>query len=285
MADIRLIVTDLDGTFLTGHNDPHPENVRALKEAQQAGILVCACTGRAWNMCRHVVKKSGFDRYTITSGGSAIVDAHTQQPLFQRTMQPTALLPLLYTAWRTGIARMDVFNTAFTGSFGQGLEDKVLRVRVRNAVMPQDEWEDFRAYRKFLDLFYAMEDKSELVYLTTGNERGDMPDKLREIIDALDAFDLTVSAAGCIDVLPRGCDKSTALIRLCRMLGIAREEVLAIGDQENDIPMLRWAGVGVAMGQSDEKVKRAADRVTAHYKDAGVAKAIYEVALDYCFDD
>ena len=144
--------------------------------------------------------KRAVDRYTITSGGSAIVDAHTQQPLFQRTMQPTALLlPLLYTAWRTGIARMDVFNTAFTGSFGQGLEDKVLRVRVRNAVMPQDEWEDFRAYRKFLDLFYAMEDKSELVYLTTGNERGDMPDKLREIIDALDAFDLTVSAAGCID--------------------------------------------------------------------------------------
>ena len=68
------------------------------------------------------------------------------------------------------------------------------------------------------------------------------------------------------------------------MLGIAREAVLAIGDQENDIPMLRWAGVGVAMGQADEKVKRAADRVTAHYKDAGVAKAIYEVALDYCFD-
>ena len=279
-----MIVTDLDGTFLVTHNDAHQENVRAMRQAQDKGILVCACTGRSWTMCRYVVKRYGFDPYTITSGGAAIIDAQNEELLYQKTIQPTALLPILYASWRTGIEMMQVFCTDECASFGAGAEERILRTQVRNAVIPADQRENVRVYSKFLDLFYSVETRSELVNLLTKGHSGLIPAKLAEIIEELDAFDLTVSSEGYVDAVPRGCNKGKALKRLCRMLGIERENVMAIGDQETDIPMLQWAGVGVAMGHADEMVRRAADIVTVDNKDAGVAKAIYEVALGYSFD-
>ncbi len=167
-----MIVTDLDGTFLVTHNDTHSENIRAVRQAQNNGILVCACTGRSWTMCRYVVKRYGFDPWTITSGGAAIIDADSEEPLFLRTIQPTALLPLLYASWRTGIETTEVFCTDERAAFGKGLADKALRVQVRNAVIPQNQREIFRPNTKFHDLLYAVEYKSELVYMITKQRTG-----------------------------------------------------------------------------------------------------------------
>ena len=279
-----MIVTDLDGTFLLTHNDAHQENVRAMRHAQNNGIMVCACTSRSWTMCRYVVKRYGFDPLTITSGGASIVDADTEEPLFLKTIQPTALLPILYASWRTGIEMMQVYCTDECAAFGTGIEDRMIRSQVRNANIPYEQRENFRLYKQFLDMFYAVENKSELVNLLTKGHSGLIPAKLVDIVEQLDAFDLSVSSEGFMDAVPRGCDKGRALQRLCRMLEIDRENVMAIGDEENDIPMLHWAGVGVAMGHADDMVKRAADIVTVDNRDAGVAKAIYEVALGYSFE-
>jgi hypothetical protein len=284
MADIRLIVTDLDGTFLINHNDAHAENARAIRHAQDKGILVCACTGRCWSMCRYIVDRYHFDPFVITSGGAAIIDAVTEEPLYLRTITPTALLPLLYASWRTGIDTIGVFTTNEYAAFGKGIEETLMRMQVRNAVIPEHLWMNYRPYYDFLRLFYSVEYRSELVYLATKDLCGLMPAKLVDIIERLDAFDLTVSAEGYVDVLPRGCNKAVALEKLCHMLDIKPENVLAIGDHENDIPMLRYAGVGVAMGQAEDAVKRAADVVTVDARDAGVAKAIYEIAMGYRFD-
>ena len=60
MSDIQLIVTDLDGTFFSGGYSIHPENLKAVQAARQAGIRVCACSGRLWGMGRHMVALGGF---------------------------------------------------------------------------------------------------------------------------------------------------------------------------------------------------------------------------------
>lgn len=63
MAEIKLIATDLDGTFLKGGHTPHPENIRAVRACQEAGIRVCACTGRNWAECRKLWKRSGLTTF------------------------------------------------------------------------------------------------------------------------------------------------------------------------------------------------------------------------------
>ncbi len=77
-----------------------------------------------------------------------------------------------------------------------------------------------------------------------------------------------------LDLAPEGVSKASGLAEVCRRLGVAREDVLAIGDGRNDIEMLEWAGRGVAMGQAPEEVKAVADDVTGSVDEDGAAKEI-----------
>ncbi|EKP94238.1 HAD-IIB family hydrolase [Thermaerobacter subterraneus] len=90
---------------------------------------------------------------------------------------------------------------------------------------------------------------------------------------------LTHSGPGSFDLLPPGTHKAAGLQRLAARLGIDREQVVAVGDNDNDCEMLRWAGLGVAMGNADPAVRECAGRVTASNAEDGVARLIEEVLL------
>ncbi|MBQ9989295.1 MAG: HAD hydrolase family protein [Clostridia bacterium] len=285
MADVRLVVVDLDTAFLTGHSDTHPENLRAMREAQQRGISVCVSTNRGWSAARYIVHKCGFMPFAITSGGAAVIDLETDEPVLRRTMVATAVLPLLYSAWVTGVQTSYVHSTGFTAGFGRGVEDRVLRTDIRNAVIPREDWEEFRAYTDFLRYFRAVRGRTELALMTgLAEQGGELPEKMAQIVDKLDAFNLSHPNGDEVAVVSKRVSKLNALEAICRHEGIDRRNVLVIGGQENDIPMLEWAGEGVAIGDAEECVCQAADRVTVVSRDAGVAKAIYESALGYVFD-
>lgn len=108
------------------------------------------------------------------------------------------------------------------------------------------------------------------------------PEQIREVQRRIAAFlpdGLTVvqTAPFYLEVIPASVNKGEGLKAACRALGIACAEAVAFGDSENDIEMLRAAGVGVAMGNADDDVKRAADRVTASNNDNGIAVALGEL--------
>ena len=87
--------------------------------------------------------------------------------------------------------------------------------------------------------------------------------------------DLTYSTNnGLIEVLPLGISKATGVEELARPLGITAEDIVAFGDMPNDLPMIRWAGLGVAMGNAHPEVLEAADEVTAPNTDDGVARVL-----------
>ena len=89
--------------------------------------------------------------------------------------------------------------------------------------------------------------------------------------------ELTSSWHNNFELMPAGVHKGWALETLACRLGIAREEVVAFGDSENDIPMLRWAGTGVAMANASEEVRAAADAVTGPCREGGVAQALHRM--------
>jgi hydroxymethylpyrimidine pyrophosphatase-like HAD family hydrolase len=77
-----------------------------------------------------------------------------------------------------------------------------------------------------------------------------------------------------VEIVPLGTSKATGVEELARPLGIGSDEVVAFGDMPNDIPMLLWAGLGVAMGNAHPEVLAAADEVTAPNSDDGVARVL-----------
>jgi Cof subfamily protein (haloacid dehalogenase superfamily) len=100
----------------------------------------------------------------------------------------------------------------------------------------------------------------------TADEFVELADRL-----GLHSINYVVGWTAWLDLSPIGVTKASGLARVCEGLGITAADVLAIGDGRNDIEMLRWAGRGVAMGQSIDVVQQAADAVTADVKDDGVA--------------
>ena len=90
-------------------------------------------------------------------------------------------------------------------------------------------------------------------------------------------FYLTSSHTACIDIMAYGSTKREGVERLAKMLGVKREEIVAFGDNSNDIGMLQWAGTGVAVGNAAESVQAAADMVTARNDEGGFAKALEKI--------
>lgn len=95
MAEIKLIATDLDGTFLKGGHTPHPENIKAVRACQEAGIRVCACTGRNWAECRKIVEEVGFDDFCAVNNGAAIVEVKTGELRYRNRFDPEAIAGLV----------------------------------------------------------------------------------------------------------------------------------------------------------------------------------------------
>ena len=77
MAQIKLVATDLDGTFLTDGMESHPENRRVVQACKARGIPVCACTGRNWGACKRIVWQNGLSEYCVTNNGASVVDTRT----------------------------------------------------------------------------------------------------------------------------------------------------------------------------------------------------------------
>jgi hydroxymethylpyrimidine pyrophosphatase-like HAD family hydrolase len=113
----------------------------------------------------------------------------------------------------------------------------------------------------------------KLLIRKSGARSGDMADALAPHVGA--EGDLTYSTNnGLIEVLPRGLSKATGIAEVAGPLGIEAADIVAFGDMPNDIPMLRWAGLGVAMGNAHPEALAAADEVTAPNTDDGLARVL-----------
>ncbi len=104
--------------------------------------------------------------------------------------------------------------------------------------------------------------------------------RMRVSLGQIPGILVTSSIPNNLEINAAGADKGSALLRLAEFLGIGREETMAFGDGENDLSMLRAAGLGVAMENGEEQVKQAADFVTVSNNDAGVASAIRKFVLE-----
>ncbi|HRU41225.1 MAG TPA: HAD-IIB family hydrolase, partial [Candidatus Diapherotrites archaeon] len=103
--------------------------------------------------------------------------------------------------------------------------------------------------------------------------------KLRDGIMETGIVSVSQSMKHNLEVMNKGVNKGNAVRILAQMYGINREEIIAIGDNENDISMIEYAGLGIAMGNAEELLKRAADHVTGDYQEDGVAEAIEKFIL------
>ena len=266
----KLLVLDVDGTRLNDEREISKRTLAALLKVQQMGVRIVLASGRPTYGLMPLAKTlelGNYGGFVLSYNGCQIIKAQNGEILFERRINPEMLPYLEKKARKNGFAIFTYHNdTLITDSpDNEYIKNEALLNNLK--IIKEDEFStaiDFAPCKCML-----VSDKEEaLIELEQHWEK--------RLAGTLDAFR---SEPYFLEVVPCGVNKANTLGALLEHLGVTREEVIAVGDGVCDVTMLQLAGMGVAMGHSQDSVKVCADYVTASNEEDGVALAVEKLIL------
>ena len=285
MSNIKLLALDLDGTLLGPDSRVSRENARAVRLAQQKGVQIVLCTGRNLTETRAFNEQldAPADWAVIANGAAVQRFADGAQIAFdgldremcaavRKLCAQFGVDPCLYTADKLYYGR----------EFLRFLEE--IRRRGRVSLDETAEGYEFVPDTAGWDVVAAREDGHVLKAILHHLDPK-VVDRMMQELDNTGLFELAPSIMyggqlKNVEINRKGVHKGGALAKLAAYLGCGMEAVMAIGDSDNDLSMLRMAGLGVAMANAQPSIRTAADVVTADNASDGVAAAIKEYILE-----
>lgn len=274
MNSIKLISLDLDGTLFDGEKQISLENQKAIREAREKGIEVIIATGRAYKGLPIQLFQDLGIRYAITMNGAGVFRLSDGECIYEDSMDTKLACPLLrklaqYPSHLTSFQK----NISYTEKKYEDLLDKT--------GLPKNLIKYIKETQVFCDdIAGYLEKTGEPVFKITINFLR-LPDgtyqhydTIRKMIEEDPRFDQVCGGGHNMEITKAGVSKGKALIWLAGQLGIPLEQTMACGDTENDVEIIRTAGIGVAMANAEDTAKNAADFITKSNEENGVAFAI-----------
>jgi Cof subfamily protein (haloacid dehalogenase superfamily) len=272
---VRLLGVDIDGTLLNPEFQISPADMAALRRAHAAGVEVVVVTGRRHTFALPIVQQLGFDLWVISSNGA--ITRSLAGETFHRDLLPV-------DTCRRLCATMQEFRGNTVLTFDKETKGAIVLEHMNELSASIQRW--LEKNLQFIDFVIPIEDsltrnpvqamfcgsilrmQEALATLSASN----LDEDITVLRTEYEARDLSM-----VDVLNQGCSKGHALERWAHHRGIPREEVMAIGDNYNDIEMLAFAGVPFIMGNAAEELRREGWTVTLSNDQNGVAAAIEQV--------
>ncbi|WP_087064625.1 Cof-type HAD-IIB family hydrolase [Intestinibacillus massiliensis] len=285
MPKYKLLALDLDGTLLDENSRVPEENARAVRTAQGLGVQVALCTGRnAADARRFSAMLAAPADWAVTANGADVRPLDGGAPVYtaplERTQCDTILQicsdfeadPCLYTA----------------DKLYYGWEFRKFVASLRGRGHPVDEALcDPGLFIGAPAAWQALlgREPEPFIKAILYHSDPDMVDRMQDALAQTGLFELAPSvmyggALKNVEVNRKGVHKGRALAALAAQLGMGLDEVMAVGDSDNDLTMLQMAGLGVAMGDAAAHIRAAADAVTDGYTACGVARAIERYILE-----
>lgn len=264
-----MIALDLDGTLTSSDKIITKDTFQALMEAQEQGVRLILASGRPTYGILPLAKQlcmEKFGGYILSFNGGKIIECRSREILFQQTLPSDRLHQVFELADRFGLAALTYENE---GILTEHPEDPYVREEARI---------NHLSVRHVVHL-------NEAIYfpvvkcLIVGEEHylAQVEPAIREELGA--GFDVYRSAPYFLEVVPEGIDKGASLDRLLKKVKIPAEQLIAFGDGYNDGSMIRYAGLGIVMGNGVEELKQQADFVTRSNDQDGVAYALRRFLL------
>jgi len=264
----KLLVIDIDGTLVSREGEISAENLEALSLAGDAGIHISLCTGRSVHSCRRYINQLGLDNHHIFFDGALVSRPDFSQQIYIRTIAGDTVRQMLE------YMREHEMN---------------LEIATIDRFFSERETWSTQAKREFFDIDTIIGDMSRL-WETETIIRGDLviADEADEArarafmehftgrLQFSSAYTPRFPGVSFINATAPGLSKGKSLAALAAYLDIPLAETIAVGDWLNDISLLETAGLGIAMGNAHEELKKVADHVTASVDEHGLAAAIRE---------
>ena len=272
MDKIKLVASDLDGTLLNKNKEITPRLFEALVNLNKIGVYFVPSTGRPFGTVPQVIKELPFLKYVITSNGATIYDAEKKENIIENYLTPEAVdavikiareLPILVEYFIEGKAY--IAKSVYDDLTPYDLTESHTKYVLNSRTPVEDFWGEMKRNDSVLE-------NINLVFKDM-NMRKQVWDELK----ATGLASVTAATTKNIEITSLYATKAKALEKLCDVLGFTRENVLAMGDGDNDMPMIQFAGIGVAMANGEEHIKAAADLIADDCNDFGAAKILEQI--------
>ncbi|HEY8346674.1 MAG TPA: Cof-type HAD-IIB family hydrolase [Symbiobacteriaceae bacterium] len=268
MNGYRLLALDIDGTLLNPAGELTPRVQNAVTGVMRAGMLVTLATGRNLRSTLPIARALGITAPLVVSNGSLVICPVTSRVLLYRPLDPEVAKQTVQLLERAGLAACATRVCLSGPDFFYAQSPSYFAFDLRRGRPPESVQKvaDLAAVAARIRPLKVMAlDSTDAVAAAARELERQFAGRCRVLI--------TPEGEGCalLEVSAPGVTKATGLERLAALYRICPEEMIAIGDNRNDLEMLRYAGLGVAMGNADDEVKQAARVVTAPNDADGVA--------------
>lgn len=264
---IRLVAIDIDGTLLNSAKQVTDTTAAMLQAARkEAGVRIVLATARPPRSVMSIYNQLGLDTPLINYNGALVYDPLAKRVLMHKPIgckTSRQIIDLARSVYPEVVVSAEILDRWYTDRFDPSLVTETGRRFRPNVVAPVDQWLT-QAVTKLL-LLGEPENLEKVAGAVTAKFRRQVT-IIQTEWHLLQITHVTVS-------------KAQALRVVAGEVGVSSEQVMAIGDNANDVGMLKWAGIGVAMGNAPPVVKAAADYVTDHHDADGAAKAIHEIII------
>lgn len=248
----RLVALDIDGTLVDRDGHLSDEMREAVARVVAAGVPVVVCTGRVWSDTKPLIDDLGLPPgHVICCNGAIWLEYPPLEMHDVATFDPHDVIARVLELHPTALIAVEEIGVGFR--VNKPFPNGDLHGRI--TVVPVAELQAEPVTR----LIIRDPDANVSDFLQLAEDLG------------LRGVSFSVGWSAWLDIAPEGVNKATALARVATRLGVARTDVLAMGDGRNDIEMIAWAGRGIAVGDAPWEVQQAADAVAANYEDHGPA--------------
>lgn len=264
---MKIFATDIDDTFLVHGSDPSEKSKEAIKMLSKNGYDIVAVSGRVASSIRNVMDNLDLKPYIIATNGAIILDPK-DNIVYKNPLSKATILQLIEIARKHNLDfQMYSENTYYSNRIdtsklrhmhlggGKYCVDLVIIKDIEEYVLK----DNIDIYKFFMYISY------------------DDNDELYKELKSLDDIYIVLSGDKSLDIMSKDVSKGNALKNLASILGVDKSQVTAIGDHENDIEMIKFAGTGIAMGNAISTLKEEADFITDDVKNDGFHKAVVKL--------
>ena len=266
----------MDGTLLNSNGLVSERNKRALKKLEENKVHVAIATGRIYTSAMIYAKYLDIITPIIACNGAIVKDLHDNSIIYESHIETEDCFKVFDLCKENKLYfHFYTENTFYT----EKMAFSSLKYFEWNKTMKEEEQINIQIIH---DPYELVSHFNEKVYkIQINSDDMELLENTRKSLERIETLEISKSWHNNVEIMRNGVNKGNAVMHLAKSLGVKQEEVVCIGDNENDIGMLTYAGLGVAMGNAEEIVKKSANYVTTSNDEYGVAVAIEKFVLGY----
>lgn len=258
----KMIVLDIDGTLTNDEKRITPKTLDALKKAQERGIILVLASGRpaaGLERLNHELDMNRHHGILLSYNGGKVLDAQDGRIFYEKSIPAERAKAVLRHLEQFPVTPMtfesDCLYVTDKNGYKVDYESSINGLRIEETSCPLSEFVDFST-----------------VKILTASPNEVLVSNMDAIVKPFEnEFSFVMSAPFYLECNMKGINKAASLDCVCHSLGITQEEIISFGDAQNDITMVEYAGLGVAMGNACEELKAVADEITLSNNEDGIA--------------